>query len=113
MSGDGVTVAEIVEHAYRCGAVQVTNAHDPDGEVVEYWTMVDGAPAITATEHGRGACPTDSMEIAFPTGTQVSVRLRWGRVASISAKSAPGHLNGVWRDTRAWREAIANAGALT
>lgn len=117
MSGDTVTVAEIVEHAYRCGAVKVTNYREFDGAATETWEMVDGEPTVTGTEYVTDATTVDDMRASFPNETRVSMKLRFGMVGAVRVAAGPGEyfddtrVN--WPNLTDWREIFAAAGVLT
>lgn len=116
MSGDGVTVAEIVEHAYKCGSVKVTNYREFEGDVTETWGMVDGEPLITGTEYVTNAAQVDDIRASFPNATRVSIKLRVGLVGPMRVAPGPGEYfsdaRRNWPDRADWREVLAAAGAM-
>jgi hypothetical protein len=88
MSDDGVTVAEIVEHAYRCGAVAVTNYRDVDGLAIETFELVGGKPVVAGTEYVTDTEYGDEVWASFTNETRVSIRLQFGQVGEV--RVAPG-----------------------
>ncbi len=108
---DGVTVAEIVEHAYRCGAVKVTNYRDPDGEIVETWAMRGDNAVIASTEQQAGGCARDRVAADFENGARVFVSVSGGGIVEVFSRpdrtTTDGGANWYCAD---WREAIAAAG---
>lgn len=115
MSGDVITVAEIVEHAYACGAVKVTNYCEFDGAATETWEIVDGEPTVTYTERYPDTTQVDDIRASFPNGTRVAIKLRFGIVGVIRVAPGPGEYfddtRVSWPDVTDWREILTHAGA--
>lgn len=115
MSGDTVTVAEIVEHAYRCGAVKVTNYRDVDGLAIETFELVGGKPVVAGTEYVTDTEYGDEVWASFTNETRVSIRLQFGQVGEVRVAPGPGDYfsdaRQVWPGCTDWRETLAYAGA--
>ncbi len=111
MSGDGVTVAEIVAYAFEHGATYVASHRPVTFSDAAMWEMVDGDPVQETLRREEYDMGREVVQMSFHDTNRVDVTVddtgRVRKVRSLTSGTRP------WKRHKPsqWREVVEEQGA--